>query len=291
MNTVFHYWCGAINYNHVKDRYLKYLLISAESLISHGVNPVNIYASIDPRLINSPFLSGVKSLGINILPHIEYTNYSKSTSLNLFLKSHPEAEKVVQIDCDTVCTSAISIEKINRADGAAIIIDEAPPQNQPLYDLIKKRDCMKHPNNNLVSFYSRPEDRGDAKQRINAFKSLLFSQFNIDLEKFLEKSKNLPSPNGCCFIFFPQLLPKNFFKFLSFLDFFYGCDETIWAFAKHEFGIPSKQLNTIDSRIFHQAKELSDFDKFKGIIHFPSKDNELSSYMTDWASRIMRDYE
>ena len=73
--------------------------------------------------------------------------------------------------------------------------------------------------------------------------------------------------------------------FLCFFNFFFEDDEVSLDFAKYHFNL--KYGRDEVRQMCHQAITTDDFKKFKGVVHFPSKDDELNEYMTDWANKLV----
>lgn len=292
MKIIWHYWCGAKT-PQKGIMYVKYLLISANSLIKTGnILPSDIYVTIEKDLLETDYGKAIKNFGVNILHTPEYKNYSKQICYTRLLDEYTDIDKLVQIDCDTLVTDPGIRDKISRLEGC-INIDCAGGMS--VYDLIVHRDGQRHEANNLFSlspYKGEAKNTGDPS-RFASFKDLVKMQYDIDLEQMLEESKNCGAPTGYIYVLSPKLLPEKFFEFMSFFNFFFEDDEVVITFAKIYFQIEFDNMKILagDGKktegFRFSAKETSDFEKYKGVIHFPGKDKELDEYMTEWADRIL----
>jgi hypothetical protein len=292
MNIAWHYWCGTKSH---PDRYVKYLLISLDSLINIGqINSKNIYITIEQKLLNSDYGNAIKNFGVNILEAPVYPNYSKQIGYyNLLNSCGNNIDKLVQIDCDTIITDKNILEKISNLKGC-INIDTSGHIN--LYETIIHRDGQKQEGNSNFSISPlnpNPPHSGDPV-RYACFKDLLALVYNIDLDELLEKSKSEMLPIGFCYVFSPKELPKEFFKFLAFLNFFFEDDEAGLVFAKFYFNLKYSDLNSDhinrnnNQNIIFNASTTNCFNRFNGIVHFPNKDDIIDEEMTQIANDIIK---
>ena len=291
MKIAWHYWCGTKSH---PDRYVKYLLISLDSLINIGqINPKNIYITIEQKLLNSDYGNAIQNFGINILEAPVYPNYSKQIGYyNLLSSCSQDIDKLVQIDCDTIITDASILDKISNLKGS-VNID--PSGHINLYETIIRRDGQKQRGNSNFSISPlnpNPPHSGDPI-RYACFKDLLNLVYNTNLDELLKKSKSEMLPIGFCYVLSPKELPKEFFKFLAFLNFFFEDDEAGLIFAKFYFNLQYSDMNSDhinrnnDKNIIFNASTTDCFNKLKGIIHFPNKDDIIDEEMTQIANDII----
>jgi hypothetical protein len=292
MRIAWHYWCGTKSH---PIRYIKYLLISIGSLIDIGkVNPKDIYVTIDSSLLQSNYGNSIKNFGVNILEAPVYPNYSKQIGYyNLLNSCGNDIDKLVQIDCDTIITDPDILIKISNLNGC-VNIDSSGHLN--LYETIIHRDGQKQKGNSNFSISPldpNPPHSGDPI-RYSCFRDLLSLVYDIDLDNLLEKSKSEMLPIGYCYVLSPKDLPKEFFKFLSFFNFFFEDDEAGLAFAKFYFNLKYSDMNSdhinrnSDKNIIFNASTTDDFNRLKGIVHFPNKDDLLDEEMTQMADDIIK---
>jgi len=291
VRIAWHYWCGTKNH---PIRYVKYLLISIDSLINIGnVNPKDIYVTIDNSLLKSNYGEAIENFGVNILEAPVYPNYSKQIGYYNLLNSRVnDIDKLVQIDCDTIVTDANILDKISNLQGC-VNIDHSG--HIDLYGTIIRRDGQKQRGNSNFSISPlnpNPPHSGDPV-RYACFKDLLDLVYNIDLDELLEKSKSEMLPIGFCYVFSPKELPKEFFKFLAFLNFFFEDDEAALAFAKLHFNLKYSDMNSdhvnrnSDKNVIFNAENTNCFNSLKGVVHFPNKDDFIDKEMTQRANSIL----
>jgi hypothetical protein len=290
MNTVWHYWCGTKAH---PERYVKYLLISVDSLINIGkVNPKSIYVTIEKQLLDSTYGQTVKKLEVNILPAPLYKNYSKQLAYYNLLKVNPDIDKLVQIDCDTIITDPNILDKIAKLNGC-VNIDSSGHIN--LHHTISRRDGQKQRGNSLFSVSPHdinPPHSGNPASYAS-FKDLLKITYKVDLDQLLERSKQEMLPIGFCYVLSPKQLPTNFFSFLSFFNFFFEDDEMGLSFAKFYFSLEYADINSdhIDrnneENVIFNAETTECFNRLKGIVHFPNKDDLIDQEMTERANSIL----
>lgn len=290
MNIKWHYWCGTKNH---ENKYVKYLLISINSLINIGkVYPKDIYITIENKLLDSKYGQTIKNFGINIIPAPQYPNYSKQICYYKILQLNSDIDKLIQIDCDTIITDSNILEKICDLSGC-LNIDTIPSLN--VYETIQRRDGQKQKNNTIFSVgfeNTNPPHSNNKIEKYYSFKDYLQIQYNINFDNWIEKSKNEELPTGFCYVLSPKKLPKDFFKFLASLNFFFEDDEMSLVFAKFYFNIEYNKLNIdqinkhSEKNIRFQAKLINDFNKYKGIIHFPPQDGEIEEETTKIANKI-----
>lgn len=295
MKISWHYWCGIKNH---PIRYVKYLLISIDSLINVGnVNPKDVYVTIDNSLLKSNYGEIIKNFRVNILEAPTYPNYSKQIGYYNLLHSDTwrnDTDKLVQIDCDTIITDSNILDKISNLKGC-VNID--PSGHLNLYETIIHRDGQKQKGNinfSISPLNKNPPHSGDPI-RYSCFKDLLNLVYNVNLDELLEKSKGEMLPIGFCYVFSLKELPKEFFKFLSFFNFFFEDDEAGLAFAKFYFNLQYSDMNSdhvnrnSDKNIIFNASTSNCFNNLKGVVHFPNKDEEIDEEMTQRANSIMND--
>jgi len=272
-----HYWCD-LDYDSKNGlRYIRYCLISLNSLIIVGkVNPADIYITTKSKFLNNEYGNKILKMGVNILEAPCYLNYSKQISYYQLIQKHPDYDKIVQIDTDTMVTDEDIIQKIERLD-KCININWAG--SAMTYPLITNRDGQKHRNNNSFCISPvKPEHRNHAakyeRSKYESFKDLLKIQFDADLDTLVEKTKQQGKALGHLYVLIPNLLSADFWRFILLLNFFFQDDEVALRFAETQFNLNFGKLE----QITHQANHIDDFNKMKGIIHFPNKDDELNKW-------------
>jgi len=276
-----HYWCGIRDADRLGVRYIRYCLISVNSLISVGkVNPKDIYITIESKFLDNDYGRKILKTGVNILEAPSYLNYSKQISYYKLIQQHPEYDKIVQIDTDTMVTDESIIEKIEKLD-KCININWAG--SAMTYGLIKGRDGQKHKNNNTFCISPLEPDHPNhaaryERSKYESFKDLLKIQFDVDLDFLVEKTKEQGKVFGHLYVLIPKLLDDDFWKFILLINFFFEDDEVAFRFAETHFNLEFRPLGRITS----QAQSIDDFERMKGIIHFPNKDEELDQ----WAEEI-----
>jgi hypothetical protein len=288
---LWHYFCR----NFLNDRYTKYLLISIHSLITIGkVNPQDILVSLDaPPKFHNPYLQKIMSYGVDIAKAPIYKNHSKATNLCRVIKNYNDADKVVQIDCDTLITDSDIISKISNLDGAV----NHTTINWPITKVFESRDGMKHPTFG-VDFEIHKADhsrnllfsiRKQNQARYNAFKDFMQITFDMDLESTVEKLKSESRMFvGYAFVLSPKIIPEKFVRFISILDLFFGDDEMIFTLAREYSGLEYFDINRY-GRIVTGAVTMSDFHKYKGIVHFPVKDDLIVDDIETMIQGILND--
>jgi hypothetical protein len=274
---LWHYFCR----NFLNDRYTKYLLISIHSLITTGkVNPQDILVSLDaPPNFDNIYLQKIMSYGVDIAKAPRYKNHSKATNLCRVIKEHKDADKVVQIDCDTLITDSDIISKIANLDGAV----NHTTINWPITKVFDSRDGMKHPTFGVdLDIHKADHSRNllfsirkHNQARYGAFSHFMDLTFDMDLESVIKK---LEQENrmfvGYAFVLNPNIIPEKFFRFISILDLFFGDDEMIFTLAREYSGLEYFDINR-NGRIVTGAVTMADLTKYKGIVHFPVKDEEI----------------
>ena len=271
------------------------LITFIDSLINIGnVKPKNIYVTIDDSLLKSSYGDVIKKFGVNILKAPDYSNYSKQIGYYNLLRSdgwQNDIDKLVQIDCDTIITDPDILIKISNLNGC-VNIDSSGHLN--LYETIIHRDGQKQKGNSNFSISPldpNPPHSGDPI-RYSCFRDLLSLVYDIDLDNLLEKSKSEMLPIGYCYVLSPKDLPKEFFKFLSFFNFFFEDDEAGLSFAKFYFNLQYSDMNldhvnrNNNKNIIFNASTIDCFNKLKGIVHFPNKDDVIDEEMTLRADKI-----
>jgi hypothetical protein len=93
---LWHYFCRNTKPN--KNKYLKYLMISLNSLIKvGGVDPKNIFVSLDiPKNFSNVYLDKITNYGIHIRKAPIYKNYSKTTGLCNIIQEYKDIDKMAQ---------------------------------------------------------------------------------------------------------------------------------------------------------------------------------------------------
>jgi hypothetical protein len=286
---LWHYFCR----NFLNDRYTKYLLISIHSLIITGqVNPRDILVSLDgaPNFDNI-YLQKIVSYGVDIAKAPRYKNHSKATNLCRVIKEHKDADKVVQIDCDTLITDSDIISKISNLDGAV----NHTTINWPITKVFDSRDGLKHPTFGVdLEIHEADHSRNllfsickKNQARYEAFKDFMGLMFDMDLEATIEKLKTESRMFvGYAFVLSPKIIPEKFFKFISILDLFFGDDEMIFTLAREYSGLEYSDINR-NGRIVVGAQTVDDFNKYKGIVHFPVKDEEIIEPINQMIHKIL----
>ena len=278
-----HYWCGIRDADKHGIRYIRYCLISLNSLISTGkVSPKDIYITIESKFLNNEYGNKILKTGVNILEAPCYLNYSKQISYYRLIQQHPEYNKIVQIDTDTMVTDELIIKKIEDLD-KCININWAG--SAMTHGLITNRDGQKHRNNNSFCISpAKPTHPNHAakyeRSKYESFKDLLKIQFDADLDYLVEQTKQQGKTLGHLYVLIPKLLTADFWKFILLINFFFEDDEVAFRFAETQFNLTFGRLG----KITQQAHHVDDFNKMKGIIHFPNKDNELD----EWAESISK---
>jgi len=298
---IWHYFCRNTKPN--ADRYLKYLMISLDSLIKvGGVDPKDIFVSLDvPENYNNIYLEKILSYEVNIRKVPIYKNHSKTINLCNTIKENKDADKIVQIDCDTLITDNDLISKIARLEGAVHHTTIGWTINQALLD----RDGLRHPtfgaehipgtgrdhSRNLL-FSVANEDGGKycgphRAERYASFKYFMDIVFDFDLDGAIESLKSETRMMvGYLVVFSPKNIPDNYFKFISTLDLFFSCDETIWTLGRLYSGLIYRDVNEKE-KIVHGAVTIGDFKNLKGVVHFPVKDEEIEKDIDQMAQEIL----
>ena len=278
-------------------------MISLDSLIKiGGVDPKNIFVSLDiPKNFSSIYLDQVISYGINIRKVPIYKNHSKTINLYHTIKENKDIDKIVQIDCDTLITDSDIISKISSLEGEVNHTTIAWSINKVFID----RDGLKHPcfgaecipglahdhSRNLL-FSVANEDGGKLcspyrAERYASFKEFMDVVFDFDLDSAIESLKSETRMMvGYVVVFSPKIIPDSYFKFISTLDLFFACDETIWTLGRVYSGLVYHDINKKE-KIVHGAATIKDFKKLKGIIHFPVKDEEIEKDIDQIAQEIL----
>ncbi len=274
MNIAWHYWCGSKN--GVNDRFVKYLLISANSLVKvGGVDPSKIHVTMDWELMPGRYARAVRRLGVNLIEGPVHRQYSKQTGFVNLIERFPDIDKLVQIDCDTIVTRENIEENIKESD-SCLNIDFSG--DVILKDMILERNGQKH---GYHPFGISPSD----KHGYDAFKDLMRITFNADVDTWVDMSDSEYLLLGFLYILSPKRLPKDFFRFLHLMNLFFEDDEAGLSFARHHFKLQYDRISPLN--LAQYAGEISDFDKLKGIVHFPSKDEEMHEYMTNKADEVL----
>jgi len=294
--VIWHYFCRNTKPN--VDKYLKYLMISLDSLINVGkVDPKDIFITLDvPEVFTNIYLDKILSYKTNIRKAPIYKNHSKNTNLYNLLKEYPDIDKVVQIDVDTLITDPDIINKISNLEGAV----NHTTTGWPIGKAIESRDGMRHPtfgaehipgtgrdhSRNLLFSVSR--ENPENGPRYESFKHFMKLIFDFDLDNALDLLKlETRMMVGYAVIFTPKLIPDHYWKFTATLDLFFACDETIWSLARLYSGLNYSDVNQ-KNKMVHGAVAVEDFKRLKGIIHFPVKDDEIEKDINIIAQQIIR---
>lgn len=290
MNKIlWHYFCR----NFLNDKYTKYLLISINSLIETAkINPKDILVSLDgPPNFDNIYLQKIMSYGVEITKAPRYKNHSKTTNLCRVIREHKDADKVVQIDCDTIITDVNILNKISNLDGPI----NHTTINWPITKVFDSRDGLKHPTFGSEHFIGSADHSRNLlfsicknnQTRYEAFKDFMKLTFDMDLEATIEKLKMENRMFvGYAFVLSPKIIPEKFFKFISILDLFFGDDEMIFTLGREYSGLKYLDINR-NERIVIGAQTIDDFNKYKGIIHFPVKDEEIIEPINKIINRIL----
>jgi hypothetical protein len=111
--------------------------------------------------------------------------------------------------------------------------------------------------------------------------------FNFDLDAAIESLRSETRMMvGYLVVFSPKDIPDNYFRFISTLDLFFSCDETVWTLGRLYSGLVYRDINK-EEKIVHGAVNIEDFKKLKGIIHFPVKDEEIEKDIDQMAQEIL----
>jgi hypothetical protein len=264
------------------------------SLITIGkVDPKDIFVSLDlcASLEEPSCLNKIIEYGINIVQTPVYKNHSKCSNLYNVIKNNKDIDKVVQIDCDTIITDSNIIDKISRL--------EAPvnhmTMNWPITKVFDSRDGLKHPtfgaekvlvdvhhSKNLLFSISKTN-----QARYESFKTFMNFAYSMDLDSTIEKLKlETRMFYAYVFVLCPKIIPESFFKFIGVMDLFFGDDEMILTLAREYSGIQYDDINKYE-KIVLGAKTIEDFNKYKGIIHFPIKDEEIIDDIENLVQKIL----
>jgi hypothetical protein len=298
---IWHYFCRNTKPN--TNKYLKYLMISIDSLIKvGGVDPKDIFVSLDiPENLISIYLEKILSYKINIRKAPIYKNHSKTINLCNTIKENKDIDKIVQIDCDTLITDVDIVSKIAKLESAVHHTTIGWPINKVFLD----RDGLRHPtwgaehitgtgqdhSRNLLFSVANEDGGKNCKahraERYAAFKDFMNIVFDFNLDVAIESLK--PETRmmvGYLVVFSPKLIPENYFRFISTLDLFFSCDETVWTLGRLYSGLVYGDVNKED-KIVHEAVSVEDFKKLKGIIHFPVKDEKIEKDIDKMAQEIL----
>lgn len=298
---IWHYFCRNTKPN--TDKYLKYLVVSLDSLIKvGGVHPKDIFISLDvPANYSSVYLEKILTYGANMRQVPIYKNHSKTINLYNIIKENKDIDKIVQIDCDTLITDSDIVSKISKLKGAVHHTTAGWTINQAILD----RDGLRHPtfgaehipgtgrdhSRNLL-FSVANEDGGKycgpyRAERYAAFKYFMDIVFDFDLDSAIESLKSEARMMvGYLVVFSPKDIPDSYFKFISTLDLFFACDETIWTLGRLYSGLNYNDINEKE-KIVHGAMTIEDFTKLKGIIHFPVKDEEIEKNINNMVNKVL----
>lgn len=286
MNIVWHYWCGAKP--GVDDRYVRYLLLSVNSLIKiGGVDPQKIYITIDDRMLNSQYGLGVKKLGVNFQLAPPYRNFSKQYGFSKIVKDNPCIDRIVQIDCDTIVSKTKIEEEIALLD-SCISINTSDDVN--LYDIIVSRNGQPHSTNTIMGMSPKCNN-------YSVFRDLMRITFNANTDAWLECTTREYIFHGHAYVINPQKLSWDFFRFLSLMNLFFEDDEAGLSFARFHFNLEYGKVNPLnvqkgtfnDSRnLSFIAPNLEQFDKLCGIIHYPQKTDHVHNEMLRRAEEVLK---
>ncbi len=298
---IWHYFCRNTKPNN--DKYIKYLMISLDSLIKvGGVDPKDIFVSLDiPENFKNIYLERILDYQVNIRKVPIYKNHSKTINLCKVIKENSDIDKIVQIDCDTLITDSDIVSKITKLEGAVHHTTVGWTINQAFLD----RDGLRHPtfgaehiqgtsrdhSRNLL-FSVANADGGKycgpyRAERYASFKYFMSTVFNFDLDAAIESLKSETRMMvGYLVVFSPKDIPDDYFRFISTLDLFFSCDETIWTLGRLYSGLIYSDVNEKE-KIVHGAVTIEDFKKKKGIVHFPVKDEEIEKDIDIIAQEVL----
>lgn len=299
---IWHYFCR--NQRIDSDKYLKYLLISLDSLINIGkVNPDDIFISLDiPDNFENIYLKKILNYKTNIKKAPKYKNHAKITNLYNVIKENPDAEKVVQIDCDVLINDEDIIDKISNLEEEALLSNTTV--DYPLYKVMHQRDGQRHPvytaehvpgagtNHSRNIIFSvvptvKPDNLENSERRYECFKDFLKINFNFDLEDAIEKIKKEDFIlAGYLYVINIKKIPEDVLRFVAVLDLFFADDELIWTLARIYSNIEFNDINKKE-KILHQASTIDSFKKLKGMIHFPVKDEEIKDDIEIMVEKIL----
>ena len=289
---VWHYFCRNSPSN--IDKYIRYLLISVNSLITTAkVNPKDIFVSLDlcTNLEDSSCLNKIIEYGINIVQVPIYKNQSKCFNLYNVIKNNTDIDKIVQIDCDTIITDPNIIDKISRLEAPINNIT----MNWPITKVFDSRDGLKHPTYGAEKVLVGADHSKNLlfsicknnQARYGSFKSFMDLVYNIDLDNTIEKLKlETRMFYGYVIVLCPKIIPESFFRFMAVMDLFFGDDEMIFTLAREYSGIQYEDINKYE-KIVLGAQTVEDFNKYKGIIHFPVKDEEIVDDIENLIQKIL----
>jgi len=290
-NILWHYFCRNLELNN--DRYYKYLLISINSLIfTANINPQNIVVSFDiyDNDYNNLYIQKILDYGIIYRKAPIYKNHAKCTNLCAVIHENPDIDKIVQIDCDTIITDQDIENKLMQLCGPV----HHTTMDWPITTVFESRDGLKHPmfsaqhntdiNKSANLLFAISQQYPD---KYLAFKHFLALTFDFDIDQAIKVlSKETKMFVGYAFMLCPKMIPPSFFKFIGTLDLFFGDDEMILTLARLYSSIEYSNIN-MHSNIVRGSKNISDFNKFKGIIHFPVKDQEIMPDIDNMALKIL----
>jgi hypothetical protein len=278
-------------------------MISVDSLIRvGGIDPKDIFVSLDvPVDFKSLYLEKILSYNVNVRKTPIYKNNSKTINLCNTIKENKDIDKIVQIDCDTLITDRDIVSKIANLEGSVHHTTIAWSINKVFLD----RDGLRHPiwgaenvagtsrdhSRNLL-FSVANEDGGKRctahrAERYAAFKDFMNIVFDFNLDDAIESLK--PETRmmvGYLVVFSLKNIPNDYFRFISTLDLFFSCDETVWTLGRLYSGLIYSDVNEKE-KIVHGAVDVEDFKKLKGIIHFPVKDEEIEKDIDKMAQEIL----
>jgi hypothetical protein len=278
-------------------------MISINSLIKiGGVDPTDIFVSLDiPKNFSNIYLDQIIAYTVNIHKTPIYKNQSKTTNLYRTIKANRDIDKIVQIDCDTLITDSDIVSKIANLKGAVHHTTVGWSINKVFID----RDGFRHPcfgaehtqgtdgqhSKNLL-FSIANEDGGKhcapyRAERYASFKDFMSIVFDFSLDAAIESLKSETRMMvGYVVIFSPKNIPDSYFRFISTLDLFFACDETIWTLGRLYSGLTYSDVNEKE-KIVHGAVTIKDFKKLKGIVHFPVRDEEIKQDIDKMAQEIL----
>lgn len=291
MNIKWHYWCG---YRQKTDRYIKYLLVSVSSLVTIGkVRPEDIYITLDAAFADHSCTVALQKLGVNLLAAPVYANYSKQIAYHRLLQQVPDIDTLVQIDCDTLVTDERIIQKIAALQGC-VHVDRSG--DLTLYNIIQRRDGQKQRGNGLFSVGnvdSNPPHSNNKPAQYVALKDYLQLLYGVNLDSWIEQSKNEKLPVGFLYVLKPKQLPTKFFDFLAQLNFFFEDDEMALIFAKFFFGLTFNSVNS-DAvnranpvNVIFATSSVADLNRYSGIVHFPPDTSELMVFVEQQIAKIL----
>lgn len=277
---VFHYWCGKSWASQKQVKYVKYLLISIESLIrTANVKPENIYVSIDPDYANTVYGRAVRSLGVHIANTPKFQNHGKILCFSRLLQSDSTIDKLVQIDCDMHVNYPEALKDLERIKSPLAI--KRSPRASSLF--INERDGQSFQNIFSVS-------KQQSESKYEAFRCFTEEYLKVDVDDLIAEAGKVNNFFGYLYVLQPKLLPEGFLRFLRFFNYFFEDDEMTLVFATQHFGLDVEELSKVvnsPTETQLNSLEFSAFFEHSGFCHFPPKDDALTDFTTEKADKLV----